>query len=485
MTTAISLHIGLNFVDANAYDGWSGPLNGCINDANSMKALAEGQGFRTTQLLNEEATSIRVIQEIVAASQVLTTGDILLISYSGHGGQVDDANSDEADAKDETWVLFDRQVIDDELYALWSRFQPGVRIMVFSDSCHSGTVIKGAFAASSDVGRRDFRARKMVTVRGDGNEEEATGTNISNSLKGATPWEDVKRAMPLEKEKIDNNRFRSMYNTLQLIAGPARSANIGASVLLISGCQDNQFSYDGDFNGQFTGTLLRVWDNGYFKGDYRSFHREIADRMPPEQSPQYTTAGAVNVLFEGQRPFTATLPVGATSTTVNTLPSSEPEMTSRKTLKHKDHGHEVRYLQERLLKKGHMVVVDGYFGRQTTVRVQEFQASVGLPADGIVGPATWAALEGTAQPVSAEPVSSFAERPHLKLWDRDSDKGGAVSRLQNLLSDLPDGGFYLSVDGVFGRQTQSIVRQFQRKHGLFADGKVGPNTWVALEGVAG
>jgi len=41
---------------------------------------------------------------------------------------------------DETWVLYDRQLVDDELYKIWSKFKPGVRILVLSDSCHSGTV---------------------------------------------------------------------------------------------------------------------------------------------------------------------------------------------------------------------------------------------------------------------------------------------------------------------------------------------------------
>lgn len=43
---------------------------------------------------------------------------------------------------DETWVLYDRQLVDDELYKIWSKFKPLVRILVFSDSCHNGTVTR-------------------------------------------------------------------------------------------------------------------------------------------------------------------------------------------------------------------------------------------------------------------------------------------------------------------------------------------------------
>ena len=79
---------------------------------------------------------------------------------------------------------------------------------------------------------------------------------------------------------------------------------VKASVLLISGCQDNQLSSDGDFNGLFTSQLLKVWKNGVFKGDYRKFHKEITNRMPPDQTPKYFRAGKINPQFESQSPFT-------------------------------------------------------------------------------------------------------------------------------------------------------------------------------------
>ena len=81
-------------------------------------------------------------------------------------------------------------------------------------------------------------------------------------------------------------------------------AKVKASVLLISGCQDNQLSADGDFNGLFTSNLLRVWNNGKFKGNYRAFHKTILARMPPDQTPNYFRVGTTNPGFEAQKPFT-------------------------------------------------------------------------------------------------------------------------------------------------------------------------------------
>jgi hypothetical protein len=77
-----------------------------------------------------------------------------------------------------------------------------------------------------------------------------------------------------------------------------------ASVLLISGCQDNQLSADGDFNGLFTSQLLRVWKNGAFRGSYKKFHQAIVGRMPPDQTPNYFRVGRIDSKFEAQRPFT-------------------------------------------------------------------------------------------------------------------------------------------------------------------------------------
>ncbi|MEU6083959.1 protein kinase [Streptomyces sp. NPDC047108] len=62
------------------------------------------------------------------------------------------------------------------------------------------------------------------------------------------------------------------------------------------------------------------------------------------------------------------------------------------------------------------------------------------------------------------------------------DKGRSVVALQCILQargyDLGSGG----ADGVFGRDTEAAVKQFQRSRALEADGKVGDNTWTALRG---
>jgi metacaspase-1 len=153
VATGISLHIGLNSVDTTHYRGWDGKLRGCEQDAHDMQHVADGLGYSSTLLLTKDATVANVTGAIEAAAKALGPGDTFFVTYSGHGGQVPDTNGDERtaatdevgafpDRYDETWVLYDRMLIDDELFALWSQFVPKARIIMLSDSCHSGTVAK-------------------------------------------------------------------------------------------------------------------------------------------------------------------------------------------------------------------------------------------------------------------------------------------------------------------------------------------------------
>jgi metacaspase-1 len=144
MAKGISLHIGLNTVDPNHYGGWDGQLSGCEYDANDMEEIAKASGFEVTKLLTKDATVKNVTKSISRSAQNLKSGDYFFLSYSGHGGVARDENNDEDDFQDETWCLYDRQFVDDELNVCLRDFKEGVKIFVLSDSCHSGTVVKAA-----------------------------------------------------------------------------------------------------------------------------------------------------------------------------------------------------------------------------------------------------------------------------------------------------------------------------------------------------
>jgi hypothetical protein len=155
----LSIHIGINSVDPAHYNGWDGTLNGCENDARTIQAIAERDGFTSTLLLTAQATTTNVLAAISAVAGQLASGDVFLLSYAGHGGQVPNVNGDdEIDQQDETWVTYDRMLLDDELEQAFSEFVPGVDIVLLSDSCHSGTVYRKMF----DPAQLEYAERKAV-----------------------------------------------------------------------------------------------------------------------------------------------------------------------------------------------------------------------------------------------------------------------------------------------------------------------------------
>lgn len=271
MTKGLFLGVGLDAVDPKHYAGWSGELNACEADALAMKALLTKQGFTGTTLLTAAATRDRVLQGLTLAAHELKAGDMFVLTNSSHGGQLPDLNGDEADGSDETIAMYDGEITDDELYAAWAAFAPGVRVLMLSDSCHSGTVTK--MVGSQDEYRSPSSPRP--------------------------------KHMPADVCRATYYQNQAMYDpilTSRLLA--AARTGVKASVQLISGCQDNQTSYDGTFNGLFTGTLLRVWNGGLFNGGYTAFRKRISATMPPEQSPNLYRVGAQDSAYWAQTPFT-------------------------------------------------------------------------------------------------------------------------------------------------------------------------------------
>jgi len=111
------------------------------------------------------------------------------------------------------------------------------------------------------------------------------------------------------------------------------------------------------------------------------------------------------------------------------------------------------------------LVVDGVFGAQVEEAVKQFQQGAGLTMDGIVGPATWAALpDGGPMPTLQE-----------------GSTGPVVSSLQTLLTNGAPGQWITTpqgIDGDFGPHTKAAVVAFQAWGGVAQDGIVGDQTWA-------
>ncbi|MDH5538196.1 MAG: caspase family protein [Rhizobacter sp.] len=286
---AMSLHIGLDSVSASAYAGWTGPLAACEFDAHDMQAIAKSKGMKSTQLLTKKGTRANVLGAIRKAAKALTAGDLFFISYSGHGGQVPDVSGEEDDKQDETWCLYDGQLIDDELYYELSRFKTGVRILVLSDSCHSGTVTR---AGPPQPGTPQLRPKLMPP---------AVGMRVYADHKAFYDKLQLDVAKAAGKRVADPDAALAHVAVSPRLTAMVKKFN--PAVVLVSGCQDNQTAMDGDHNGAFTEQLLRTWNQGAFSGNYAQFHARIRAGLPPTQSPNLFTLGPAGA-FLAQAPFT-------------------------------------------------------------------------------------------------------------------------------------------------------------------------------------
>ena len=98
------------------YAGWSGDLLAWELDAKDMAAIAHAAGMTSTLLLTKESTRKNVLASVRAASGALQSGDLLFVSYSGHGGQITDVSGEVDDKLDETWSLYEGELIDDKVF---------------------------------------------------------------------------------------------------------------------------------------------------------------------------------------------------------------------------------------------------------------------------------------------------------------------------------------------------------------------------------
>lgn len=113
---------------------------------------------------------------------------------------------------------------------------------------------------------------------------------------------------------------------------------------------------------------------------------------------------------------------------------------------------------------GLKIAEDGIWGAETRkatwigIQIELNADDAGLAVDGVPGPKTCAALAKAAL--------------------RRGHQGNLVYLLQGLLLGL---GYYAgALDGDFGAQTETAVRNFQAERGLLDDGVVGVKTWSKL-----
>ena len=223
-------------VGINNYPGIFNDLKGCVNDARDWSALLQGRGFTTSMMLDSQATKANVKAALQGLVDSTNAGDIAVFTYSGHGTQVVDSDSDESDPYDEAICLYDGNVIDDELRAILQGIHPQAALVVISDSCFSGSVTRLAV-------------------------EKAVPRFIppAVSIAGRT----ARRPFLLPEADMPE--------------------------ILLTGCSDSEYSYDAEFdgrpNGAMTAFAIQVIKQNP-TATYREFFADLRALLPSNDYPQ-------------------------------------------------------------------------------------------------------------------------------------------------------------------------------------------------------
>jgi|GEM_PF-193905 len=154
------------FVGVADYPGVDSDLPLTDQDAERARdALIQGAGMSPGNgftLLNEDATRANFTSALDQINSSSDEEDTLVIFYSGHGSRVPRSggyDSRDPDGYDETMVLYDGNLIDDELANMLDQLTVG-KVLLVMDSCFSGGFAKdivsrpgrmGMFSSEEDV----------------------------------------------------------------------------------------------------------------------------------------------------------------------------------------------------------------------------------------------------------------------------------------------------------------------------------------------
>lgn len=247
-------------IGINDYPGTGSDLSGCVNDANDWAKELERRDFSVTRLLDGAATGEAITSAIEEVVGQAGKRDVVVITYSGHGSFVPDEDGDEPDGTDECICPHDvatrGAITDDTLFTLYSASAPGAKVIVISDSCHSGTVARYAPITTPPATRGARAPQRKVRF-----------LPPAHFLRG--------------RQLASLGRRRRVRSS----GPPGRHA-----ALLMAGCQDAEYSFDSFFNGKPNGAFSFIALEELAKlpanATYTKWFRAIQARLPSQQYPQ-------------------------------------------------------------------------------------------------------------------------------------------------------------------------------------------------------
>ncbi len=184
-----------------------GNLDGCVNDVAAInEILITKFGFKNNEikiLLNANACRDSIIAQFKNLANIPKKGDNVFIFYAGHGSQVKNSLSSEADKKDETIVPADAylgipDIRDKEIAVLLDNIvTKEIVLTAIFDCCHSGSMARGLF--DSNPNKLRWCAPDMEHDAKDGS------TSPKPEEKGALIISAAQDDEPASEFRMDNN----------------------------------------------------------------------------------------------------------------------------------------------------------------------------------------------------------------------------------------------------------------------------------------
>lgn len=276
------------------YPGTSFSLSNCVNDAVAMAAALAAAGFTVTKLLDSQATFKGIksaFERIIATAK---SGDTVFIYNSGHGTYVPDGpEKDEPDGCDEALCPYDIEdngpFIDDMIYSILKERQRAVKTIMASDSCYSGTLIRGHNFGCTEPNRAKTRFLPPSVFM---SREKLQGVSETraNFTRGFT-----------QKLFFGGGSADDPSPDVVAPEEETEEARIINPCLFISGCSSKEYSYDAPFSGAKNGAMtyyflscLKELQKTGKPFTYRMLHAKMRNHLPSQAAPQSPQLEGVN-----------------------------------------------------------------------------------------------------------------------------------------------------------------------------------------------
>lgn len=251
------LTINLNRVNQQIYNGWDGKLSDTDTDASKIQLALPN--FEITELKDDTASISNVIYAIYDLAQQTKADDLAVIYYSGHGAEGYDTVIEENGFNfDQAWCLFDGLLKDNQMKQCLSFFKKGTRVVLISDSCHSGSMYRSGMVLN-------------------GYKIKAIPKTIQENL------------IPISE-------------ALMILTQLKATTKIECALKYFGGCQENQYSYSTGSGGLFTKAFLKtLFSNPNYP--YYTLFKKLLAEMPQNQTPAYYNNKKSDKLFDTKRAF--------------------------------------------------------------------------------------------------------------------------------------------------------------------------------------